>query len=207
MIQQIDEIPLSTAGKRRSYREMIQNDIREAIDKRIEKFEFLGDYNWKYLQSYAKEEADRIWIDTWYEIMREARVKHGLSGYMTPDYHDKGKYIKVSSVKMDDRIHVYCQIDFDAPQQICGRLIEELIAQKEARENAIEAKDLNAHIGEVGLSTRAFTCLSRAGYRTMADLEGKTATDLIKIRNMGRKSVEEIINLMRRFGMEVEAND
>ena len=79
--------------------------------------------------------------------------------------------------------------------------------QKEAtiaREKAIEAKDLNAHIGEVGLSTRAFTCLSRAGYKTVGDLEGNTATDLIKIRNMGRKSVEEIISLMRRFGMEVK---
>lgn len=60
MIKPIDEIPMNTAQKRESYRDRIRADITEAMEKGIGKFEFVGDYNFKYLANYAKEEADRM---------------------------------------------------------------------------------------------------------------------------------------------------
>ena len=60
MIKPIDEIPMNTAQKRESYRDKIRADIREALDKGISKFEFVGDFNFKYLAQYAREEADRM---------------------------------------------------------------------------------------------------------------------------------------------------
>lgn len=147
-IKPLDEIPMNTVDKRRSYREMIRQDIQTAIDQRITKFEFEGDdYNWKYLAQYAREEADGIWRSTWYDIMRKAKEEHGIKGYMgNPSYHQKRDYIRISSVKMDDRMHVYCQIDYDAPERICRPLIEEAILEQEEKDAKVEAKDLSAKI-------------------------------------------------------------
>lgn len=60
MIKPIDEIPKNTAAQRESYRDRIRADITEAMEKGIGKFEFVGDYNFKYLAQYAREEADRM---------------------------------------------------------------------------------------------------------------------------------------------------
>lgn len=60
MIKPIDEIPMNTAQKRESYRDRIRDDITEAMEKGIGKFEFVGDYNFKYLANYTREEADRM---------------------------------------------------------------------------------------------------------------------------------------------------
>ena len=60
MIKPIEEIPQNIAQKRESYRDRIRGDITEAMEKGIGKFEFVGDYNFKYLANYAKEEAYRM---------------------------------------------------------------------------------------------------------------------------------------------------
>ena len=60
MIKPIDEIPKNVSEQRESYRQMIKNDIQEAMSKGIEKFEFIGNYNFKYLAQYAREEAESI---------------------------------------------------------------------------------------------------------------------------------------------------
>ena len=204
MIKQIDEIPLNVMDKRKSYREMIRNDIQEAIEQRIDKFEFEGDYNWKYLAQYAREEADQIWRSAWFDIMRRAKDEHGLRNVGAPDYRNKGEYIRISSVRMPDRIHVYCQIDFEAPERICRPLIEKLVREKEQRDEQMEAKDPSMDIFDVGFTYRTCAVLRRAGYSVMGDLKGKTREDLMRIRNAGKKTVDEVVDKMRYFGMEVE---
>jgi hypothetical protein len=207
-IKPLDEIPMNTVDKRRSYREMIRQDIQTAIDQRITKFEFEGDYNWKYLAQYAREEADGIWRSTWYDIMRKAKEEHGIKGYMgNPSYHQKRDYIRISSVKMEDRMHVYCQIDYDAPERICRPLIEEAIQEqkeKDAKAEAkVEAKDLSAKIIDLGFTLRTRNVLLRAGVNTMADLQNRSRESLMRMRNMGAKGVEETVAMMERFGIEV----
>jgi len=204
MIKPVDQIPLNAAGKRQSYRGMIRADIEQAIAEGITKFEFEGDYNWKYLAGYAREEADTIWRSTWSKIMREASEKYGFKVGIVPSYSVKGQYIKIHSVKMEDRIHVYCEIDPEAPMRICQPLIDAELEDQKAMEEGIAAKDLTMDIYNVGLSARALVALRRAGIDKVGDLQGKKKTDLIKMRNMGRKGTEEVWALMQRFGIVEE---
>lgn len=205
-IKPIDEIPMGIVDKRRSYREQIRNDIEEAIEKNISQFEFTGDYNWKYLAQYAREEADGIWRKKWTSIMIDAKKKYNLPDHLRmPDYHDKNKYIRISSVKMEDRQHVYCKIDFEAPEQICGKKIKELLEEKERKEHPPKVT-LESDIGDLNLSVRAYHVLRRARINKVNDLRGKTMDDLIKIRNMGRKTAEEILATMERAEL-LEADD
>ena len=60
MIKPIEKLPRTLSQKRESCRARIRNDIRQAIDGRTAKFEFVGDYNYKYLARYAREEASNI---------------------------------------------------------------------------------------------------------------------------------------------------
>lgn len=53
---------------------------------------------------------------------------------------------------------------------------------------------LNMTIEELDLSVRSFNCLKRAGINTVEDLTNKTEEDMMKVRNLGRKSLEEVIN-------------
>lgn len=208
MIKPVETIPMNATAKRQSYRGMIRGDIEDAIAQGITKFEFDGDYNWKYLAQYAREEADTIWRRAFANIMREAGSKYGIkvSNYL-PCYKDKGQYIKIHSVKMTDRIHVYCEIDPDAPMRICQPLIDEAIKEHEERQAGIEAKDLTMDIYNVGLSARSAVTLKIAGFEKVGDLKGKKRTDLIKIRKMGRKSADEVWALMRNFGIAEEDDE
>lgn len=207
-IKPIDEIPLNTVDKRRSYREMIRQDIQTAIDQRITKFEFEGDYNWKYLAQYAREEADGIWRETWYDIMRKAKKEHDIRGYMgNPSYHQKHDYIRITSVKMEDRNHVYCQIDYDAPERICRPLIDEAIREQEEKDAKVEAKDLSAKIADLGFTLRTRNVLLRAGVNTMADLQNRSRESLMRMRNMGKKGCDETLAMMKRFGIEPIGED
>lgn len=207
-IKPLDEIPMNKADKRRSYRQMIRDDIQSAINQGIGRFEFEGDYNWKYLAQYAREEADGIWRSTWYDLMRKAKKEHDLPYVGRPGYEYKSEYIKISSVKMADRIHVYCQIDFGAPDRICGKLIGYMIAEKEAKEKAVimaQNGNLAVSIDDLGFSFRTRNCLARAGYKTIGDLAGKNEYTLMRVRNLGKKGVTEIIDKIQEFGLEVKA--
>lgn len=118
-IKPVNEIPMTLQEKRQSYRDMIRKDIQEAIDNHIERFEFEGDYNWKYLAQYAREEADLIWRKTVYcdtakKVRAELRKDRPGENYipMGGGYDYRGKYIKIRTKKGEDRIHVYGEIDY-----------------------------------------------------------------------------------------------
>ena len=62
----------------------------------------------------------------------------------------------------------------------------------------------NAPIEDLGLSTRAYNCLCRENIRTTAQLAEKTEDEIASIRNIGRKSVEDIIEKAARFGIRLK---
>ena len=66
------------------------------------------------------------------------------------------------------------------------------------------SKNLNVDIVEMELSIRAYNCLARAGYKKVEDLVGMTTDRLMKVRNLGRKSMEEIIKKCHEWGIEVK---
>ena len=64
-------------------------------------------------------------------------------------------------------------------------------------------KVLETTIEELDLSVRSFNCLKRAGINTVDDLTHKTEEDMMKVRNLGRKSLEEVIHKLESLGLEL----
>ena len=68
-------------------------------------------------------------------------------------------------------------------------------------------KVLEMTIEELDLSVRSFNCLKRAGINTVEDLINKTEDDMMKVRNLGRKSLDEVINKLASLGFTLSAGD
>ena len=68
-------------------------------------------------------------------------------------------------------------------------------------------KVLEMTIEELDLSVRSFNCLKRAGINTVEDLTNKTEDDMMKVRNLGKKSLDEVINKLHSFGLELRSED
>lgn len=82
--------------------------------------------------------------------------------------------------------------------------LSETIATKSTVVEKTEAqrdKVLEMTIEELDLSVRSFNCLKRAGINTVEDLINKTETDMMKVRNLGRKSLDEVINKLSGMGL------
>ena len=68
-------------------------------------------------------------------------------------------------------------------------------------------KVLEMTIEELDLSVRSFNCLKRAGINTVEDLISKTEEDMMKVRNLGRKSLEEVINKLESLGYALRSEE
>ena len=68
-------------------------------------------------------------------------------------------------------------------------------------------KVLEMTIEELDLSVRSFNCLTRAGINTVEDLINKTEDDMMKVRNLGRKSLEEVVEKLNSLGFQLQADE
>ncbi len=75
------------------------------------------------------------------------------------------------------------------------------------KEKGSESKVLEMTIEELDLSVRSFNCLKRAGINTVADLLNKSEEDMMKVRNLGRKSLEEVVWKMASLGFNLRKDD
>ena len=66
-------------------------------------------------------------------------------------------------------------------------------------------KVLEITIEELDLSVRSFNCLKRAGINTVEDLVDRSEGDMMKVRNLGRKSLEEVINKLEAMGLSLRS--
>ena len=71
----------------------------------------------------------------------------------------------------------------------------------------IRDKVLEMTIEELDLSVRSFNCLKRANINTVEDLISKTEDEMMKVRNLGRKSLEEVINKLAMMGLSLANED
>ncbi len=71
----------------------------------------------------------------------------------------------------------------------------------------VKEKVLEMTIEELDLSVRSFNCLKRAGIDTVEDLVNKTQDDMIKVRNLGKKSLEEVIQKLESLGLGLKADE
>jgi len=75
------------------------------------------------------------------------------------------------------------------------------------KEEGKKEKVLELSIEELDLSVRSYNCLKRAGINTVEDLANKTEEDMMKVRNLGRKSLEEVLNKMTDLGLALKPSD
>ena len=63
------------------------------------------------------------------------------------------------------------------------------------------------NIDELELSVRSYNCLKRAGINTVEELINKTPEDMMKVRNLGRKSLDEVLAKLRELGLKLNESD
>ena len=80
----------------------------------------------------------------------------------------------------------------------------EIMVEKEEEE---KDKILEMTIEELDLSVRSYNCLKRAGINSVEELTMKTPEDMIKVRNLGKKSLEEVIHKLEELGMLLKKSE
>ena len=75
------------------------------------------------------------------------------------------------------------------------------------RQETIKEKVLEMTIEELDMSVRSFNCLKRAGIDTVEDLTNRTEEDMIKVRNLGKKSLEEVILKLHSLGLDLKKEE
>ncbi len=75
------------------------------------------------------------------------------------------------------------------------------------REQTAQTKMLDMTIEELDLSVRSFNCLKRANINTVGDLISKTEDEMIKVRNLGHKSLEEVIHKLAMMGLALASDE
>ena len=68
-------------------------------------------------------------------------------------------------------------------------------------------KALEMTIEELDLSVRSFNCLKRAGINTVEDLISKSEEDMMKVRNLGRKSLDEVVAKLQSLGFSLSHDE
>lgn len=80
----------------------------------------------------------------------------------------------------------------------------EILVEKEV---GTKEKVLEQSIEELDLSVRSYNCLKRAGINTVEDLANKTEDDMMKVRNLGRKSLDEVLKKLEELGLSLSPSD
>ncbi len=75
------------------------------------------------------------------------------------------------------------------------------------KEESNQGKVLDMNIDELELSVRSFNCLKRAGIDTVGQLIGKTSDEMMKVRNLGRKSLDEVLAKLKELGLELNPGE
>ncbi len=95
--------------------------------------------------------------------------------------------------------HLNLFVDLSDQAKTAEIMVERPETQKE--------KVLEMVIEELDMSVRSFNCLKRAGINTVEDLTNKTEEDMIKVRNLGKKSLEEVIQKLHSLGLDLKKED
>ena len=105
--------------------------------------------------------------------------------------------VSLAAKIMNDLLSLFVDLSDDAKNA-------EIIVEKE--ENKKE-KVLEMTIEELDLSVRSYNCLKRAAINTVEDLTNKSEEDMMKVRNLGRKSLEEVINKLNGLGLYLKKEE
>ncbi len=112
----------------------------------------------------------------------------------TIDPHDA---VSLAAKVMNEHLNLF--IDLSESAKNTEIMIEKEESKKE--------KVLETTIEELDLSVRSYNCLKRAGINTVQDLTNKSENDMMKVRNLGRKSLEEVVAKLDSMGLCLTSNE
>ena len=107
----------------------------------------------------------------------------------------------VAGKEMEDKI--WRDIDISAKSTL-AQLAYTIMVEKT---NDDKEKALEMTIEELDLSVRSFNCLKRAGINTVEDLVSKSEDEMMKVRNLGRKSLEDVMAKLDSLGFKLNTDD
>ena len=110
---------------------------------------------------------------------------------------DADEALSLAAKIMSEHLNLF--IDLSDEAKSMDVMIEKEVASKE--------KVLEITIEELDLSVRSFNCLKRAGINTVEDLISRSEEDMMKVRNLGRKSLEEVIGKLEALGLALKKDD
>ena len=121
---------------------------------------------------------------------------------LTMDVHTNGTLSPDEAVSLAAKVlseHLKLFIDLSEHAKTAEVMSEEKSDEKE--------KVLEMSIDELELSVRSFNCLKRAGINTVEELTSKTSDDMMKVRNLGRKSLEEVLEKLKELGLSLRPGE
>lgn len=95
--------------------------------------------------------------------------------------------------------HLKLFVDLSDNARLVDVMVESTTDEKE--------KVLEMNIDELELSVRSFNCLKRAGINTVQELINKSPEDMMKVRNLGRKSLDEVLAKLKELGLSLNQNE
>ena len=123
---------------------------------------------------------DKLTLDIW------------TDGTLVPD-----EAVSLAAKVLSEHLNLFIDLSESAK-------VAEVMVEKEDGESE---KILEMSIDELELSVRSYNCLKRAGINTVQELINKTPEDMMKVRNLGRKSLEEVQNKIKELGLEFSTSE
>ncbi|MCQ2422727.1 MAG: DNA-directed RNA polymerase subunit alpha [Lachnospiraceae bacterium] len=121
---------------------------------------------------------------------------------LTLDVYTNGTLAPDEAVSLAAKVlseHLNLFIDLSESAKTAEVMVESVTNEKE--------KVLEMNIDELELSVRSYNCLKRAGINTVEELTNKTSEDMMKVRNLGRKSLEEVLSKLKELGLSLNLGD
>ena len=156
------------------------------------------------------KKAGVIAIDSLYSPIERVSYEVGNARVGQDESYDKlilnvwtnGSIKPEEAVALASRIlieHFEILTDLSAIADVTGMMIEKTEDPK--------VKALETSIEDLDFSVRAYNCLKRAGIHTLQDLVNKSESDMMKIRNLGKKSLKEVLDKIRDMGLVLRDED
>ena len=121
---------------------------------------------------------------------------------LTLDVYTNGTLVPDEAVSLAAKVlseHLCVFIDLSENAKTAEIMVEKEDDEKE--------KVLEMSIDELELSVRSYNCLKRAGINTVEELTNKTSEDMMKVRNLGRKSLEEVLAKLKELGLQLNPSE
>ncbi len=156
------------------------------------------------------KKVGEIAIDSLYSPIERVSYEVGNARVGQDESYDKlimdvwtnGSIKPEEAIALASRIlieHLEIVTDLSAIADVSGMMIEKTEDPK--------VKALETSIEDLDFSVRAYNCLKRAGIHTLQDLVNKSESDMMKIRNLGKKSLKEVLDKIRDMGLILRDDD